>query len=293
MAFRLRTSQLFLTYPRCEIAPAEMLEALRSKLPKDAITDYIVAREEHKEEDGGAAHHLHVYLKTKNPVDIREPSFLDVGEAHGNYQGCRSNRAVMKYVTKDGEYITNIDLEAVEEARQTKKAIGKRLMTGTSLSAMTQEDPSLIFGYKRLKVDLLEFRLDTYQKKLRTVKAFWLWGPTGTGKSHRALAMMGETYYMKAGHNKWWDGYEGQKNVWIDELPLEAAVWNMNYMKRWSDKYPCMVEVKNSTAYLEVELLVVTAQHSIRQFYGRSFPGEPEKASMNERDIEALERRFE
>lgn len=44
------------------------------------------------------------------------------------------------------------------------------------------------------------------------------WGPTGTGKSHRAWDEAGEHAYPKSSRTKFWDGYQGQENVVIDEF---------------------------------------------------------------------------
>lgn len=62
------------------------------------------------------------------------------------------------------------------------------------------------------------------------------------GKSWYAIKELGgdmKKIFMKNGQNKWWDGYNNEENVLIDELPLEASDWNLNYMKKWLDVLPC------------------------------------------------------
>lgn len=57
-------------------------------------------------------------------MDIRDPLFLDLPQTesegpsryHGNYRSCRSHHAVQKYVMKDGDYISNMDLTAEKKA---------------------------------------------------------------------------------------------------------------------------------------------------------------------------------
>jgi hypothetical protein len=53
----------------------------------------------------------------------------------------------------------NIDDE-MEARKVHKKIIGKRLIDGANVFDETLENPALIFGYKRLKQDVEEFRLD-------------------------------------------------------------------------------------------------------------------------------------
>lgn len=81
------------------------------------------------------------------------------------------------------------------------------------------------------------------------VTATWRHGPTRTGKSFAAIAELGcdpfgdlSSIYFKPSHNKWWDGYNGQQKVLIDELPKEASRWCLNFLKLWTDKLPLLVE---------------------------------------------------
>lgn len=50
----------------------------------------------------------------------------------------------------------------------------------------------------------------------RTVQVFW--GVTGSGKSHRAWAEAGVDAYSKCPRSKFWDGYQDQQHVVVDEF---------------------------------------------------------------------------
>lgn len=52
----------------------------------------------------------------------------------------------------------------------------------------------------------------------RTVekKCYWYYGPPGTGKTRKATSENPGAYKKLA--NKWWDGYQGQKVVIIDDI---------------------------------------------------------------------------
>jgi len=51
-------------------------------------------------------------------VSISDQSFLDIHyegrKYHGNYQGVRSNEKVLKYVTKDGNFISSKPIEELK-----------------------------------------------------------------------------------------------------------------------------------------------------------------------------------
>lgn len=88
----------------------------------------------------------------------------------------------------------------------------------------------------------------------RTVHVFW--GATGTGKSRRAWGEAGLDAYPKDPATKFWDGYQGQKNVVIDEFRGTIGIHNM---LRWLDRYPVIVEIKGSSVVLNAETIWITS----------------------------------
>jgi len=54
-------------------------------------------------------------------------------------------------------------------------------------------------------------------------EVYFIYGPTGTGKSHYAHQLLGDEYYDKQPSTKWWDGYQGQENVLV-EPPLVSSL---------------------------------------------------------------------
>ena len=115
--FRINARNLFLTYPKCDLEPEEALSLLRPELD---FEDYVIAQEMHA--DGTP--HLHVWLQArgKKKFNIREPTKLDLLHPHGNYQAARSVSAIVKYVTKDGKWISNLPLEEVEALKKPSKS---------------------------------------------------------------------------------------------------------------------------------------------------------------------------
>ena len=70
-------------------------------------------------------------------------------------------------------------------------------------------------------------------------KNIWIWGTTGMGKSafvRDAAKSEGVAVYPKM-RDKWWDGYEGQKYVLMDEL-MKHPPWELlELIKQWGDRY--------------------------------------------------------
>lgn len=90
------------------------------------------------------------------------------------------------------------------------------------------------------------------------------WGATGTGKSKRAWDEAGMDAYPKDPRTKWWDGYNGQRNVVIDEF--RGAI-DVSHVLRWLDRYPVLVEVKGSSRPLVAEKVWITSNLDPRNWY--------------------------
>ena len=121
-----------------------------------------------------------------------------------------------------------------------------------------------------------------YQGEL-SFKNLWIYGPPGTGKSRLVWDYVTANrlrVYVK-NQNKWWDGYDHQGVVLIDDagegMKLLAA-----HLKNWGDRYPFTAEVKGGTRRINTNdfHLIVTSNYSIREIF-------------NATDAEAIERRFD
>lgn len=74
--------------------------------------------------------------------------------------------------------------------------------------------------------------------------------------------MFKHDFYSKCAANKWWDKYEGQKNVLIEDIDTSHAYMGF-YLKIWADKYAFPVEIKNSGDLVRPESIIVTSNYPI------------------------------
>lgn len=133
------------------------------------------------------------------------------------------------------------------------------------------------------------------------------WGVTGSGKSHKAWAdaisearrlggedvsgwsdarIRTELVYVKQSRTKWWDRYDRQKVVIIDDFrgsQVNSPGIAIENMLTWLDKYPCMVEKKGAQAPLHAISFYITSNLSPKDWY----PSNPEC------DTKALLRRLQ
>lgn len=95
-------------------------------------------------------------------------------------------------------------------------------------------------------------------------EVFVYWGDTGLGKSKLAWETAGLDAYPKDPRTKFWDGYQGHKNVVIDEF--RGAI-DISHLLRWFDRYPVIVEVKGSSTILKAEKIFITSNISPEFWY--------------------------
>jgi len=101
---------------------------------------------------------------------------------------------------------------------------------------------------------------------LKKLNNEWIWGPTGTGKSHTAREE-NPGYYIKS-HNKWWLGYKNEPCVIIDDISKTEAAWFGEHLKQWCDKYPIPTETKGDGKVIRPEKIVVTSNYTIEELWG-------------------------
>jgi len=126
--FRLNSRRVFLTFPQCDLPPETALARIKES-DKTKSTAAIVAQEKHK--DGHM--HLHVYIESPRPFNIRNPSYFDfIGGKRGNYQKVKYRDACIRYVCKENSYVAHeIDVPSVIQKYESRKG-SKRSGTGTS-----------------------------------------------------------------------------------------------------------------------------------------------------------------
>lgn len=96
---------------------------------------------------------------------------------------------------------------------------------------------------------------------LTNLQVIWLWGATGCGKSRMAY----EAGAFRVPSFKWWDGYDGQKAVWFDEVRGDFCKYH-----EWLsllDIYPFQKEIKGGWVKVQFDTVYITCDRPPHELF--------------------------
>lgn len=104
----------------------------------------------------------------------------------------------------------------------------------------------------------------TEVEDLKEPVGVWYWGVPGAGKSYLARQRFPKAYLKMA--NKWWDGYQQQENVILDEIEKDCKLGH--HLKIWTDSYGFIAEIKGEAVKIRPKNFVITSNYSIEEVFG-------------------------
>ena len=172
------------------------------------------------------------------------------------------------YCKKDGQFEEFGDIPNQKKNQWT--TIHEMITNGATSQQIRDEFPGTWCAYRSSIEAWInegrQARLQPYDGDLQQ-KNFWIWGPTGIGKSTKARTY-GQPVYNK-GINRWWDGYNHEPVVVMDDMPPVKADILVDHLKRWLDRFPFPAEIKTSHMMLSPNdfKLIITSNYSPEQCF--------------------------
>lgn len=115
----------------------------------------------------------------------------------------------------------------------------------------------------------------------------WYYGPSGTGKTRDAVQEFSSTpedlFFKSSGTKHWWQGYDGQPNIIIDDIRPED--YTFQYLLGLFDRYPFTVETKGGSRQFLAEKIIVTCPFSPETFLSKMDSAYGEKHDQFHRRI--------
>jgi hypothetical protein len=132
------------------------------------------------------------------------------------------------------------------------------LTTTNDLSIVAEQHPiAFIKNHQGMK-QLQSIRVP---KRTWKTEVYWIYGPSGTGKSHTAWEKYNPSsyYIMPEGDGRWWDGYVGQEDVIIDDYKGSIP---FSTLLKLLDKYELTVQIKGGhVSFCPRRIFITSTQH--------------------------------
>lgn len=202
--------------------------------------------------------HIQGYVQFKNPISmnsiIKQLPGAHIEPAKGNYQ------ANHDYCTKSEDYFE--DGEPPHQGSRSDIHSARALLQETGRMRDVVAEAT---SYQSIQV--CNKYLEYHEKKRDfQPKVYWLYGPTGTGKSHTAKThCQDDDPYYCGKSNQWWQGYDGHKTVIIDDFRASFCVFNE--LLRMLDKYPYSIECKGGSRQLLATKMYITSPFHPKDVY--------------------------
>lgn len=220
---------------------AEHIETLQSL---EEEVKYLIVGDEVGEQ---GTPHLQGYVYFKNPRSIGGiqkvlPGHIMVarGTPRQNFEYCSKQKVILELGERPKGKGKRTDIALVKEA----------VAEGANASEIWEIAPS----YQAYRMGLEGIKLKQEGRNW-VPNVYWFWGPTGMGKTRKAVEMFPNAWI--SGRNlKWWEGYYGQEDVIIDDFRPDFCTFHE--LLRILDRYPYRVEVKGGSQQLLARNIVIT-----------------------------------
>jgi len=219
--------------------------------------------------------HLQGYLHLKFATTFRalkaQLPMVHIERARGDGQQNRD------YCTKDADFV---ELGTLPE---DKGKAGKEAWAKILRKAEEGDWEWIKMEYPRVWINTYSKLQSLRQPQLGVIDGDitneWWYGNTGTGKSRLAWEKYGAICYQKM-LNKWWDGYDAEKVVIIEEWSPKNEV-TASALKIWADRYPFAAQIKGGVLQkIRPQKIIVISNYRLSD----CFP--------DQRDREPVARRF-
>lgn len=133
---------------------------------------------------------------------------------------------------------------------------------GHTMKEIADENFNLYCQYRSGLTKYKEMVDKEKSKEFRKVEVNVLYGATGTGKTR--LAMVESEYKIEGFNLKWWDGYEGEKCILIDEFANQIPITELLNIL---DGYQLRLPIKGGHTYALWNKVYITTNLNFDEWY--------------------------
>lgn len=192
--------------------------------------------------------HLQGYLLVKNPKEL-SAMIKALKNALGtapHVEICKgSPQSNIEYCSKGGD-VTEWGTKPKMGRRMDLEHAAEMVREGKRMIEIADEHPGTFIRYHKGIRAYKELHDAEKAAGWRDVKCYLLTGPTGCGKTRHAMASADRVYKIQGSDLQWWDGYEGEETILIDEYANDMKITKLLALL---DGYKLRLPVKGGFTY--------------------------------------------
>lgn len=174
------------------------------------------------------------------------------------------------YCKKDGKFEETGRWIKGQGHRTDLESIVEDLQDGKKLSELIIEQPALYCQYRNGLKDIAAVVTKNKTKEFRKVNVTMISGPTGCGKTRRAMEeMKGEGYKIEGSKLAWWQDYDQEDCILIDEYDNDIKITELLNLL---DGYQLRLNVKGSHTYANWSRVYITTNLTREQLHANAKP---------------------
>lgn len=135
--------------------------------------------------------------------------------------------------------------QGISGRRTDLEDIAEKITKGATAKQIATDHPGDFIRYHQGIYALIQ-EVQPLPPMEREVQVIVLWGPTGTGKTHRIRHACPDIYDVKPGRDPW-GSYSGQEAIFFDEF--DWSRWSIQDMNRYLDKWRCLLDARYRDRY--------------------------------------------
>jgi len=220
--------------------------------------DYVIYGVEVCPETGRKHHQGYAEFKTNRK--LKRLKSLGPNKFHWETRKGSQSDAVA-YSMKDGVWFQFGELKIGKQGKRTDLEEVRQLVKG---GAGMKDIVEVANSFQAIRMAEVYLKYNEIQRDWAP-EVHWLWGPTGSGKTRKAVEMAGADYWISARNLKWWEGYDAHKTVIIDDFRKDFCTFHE--LLRILDRYPYRLEVKGASRQLLAKVIIITSCYPPDQVY--------------------------
>jgi len=182
-----------------------------------------------------------------------------------HFEGCRGTEFDNeKYCTKDGSY-QSFGQFKTQGFRTDLTGIFEQIESGAPLYDVAKANPQLFCQYRNGINQFKSMSDDKTCPAWRDVEVVVICGSTGTGKTREA--MKEATFKINGSELQWWDGYDNDEVICIDEYDTDVSITKiLNIL----DGYKLRLPIKGGFTYAKWKKVYITSNVRLNDWHSQA-----------------------